>query len=111
MAWLRKRIEARFDPDRPHEVNGEDRQVFLVLATSLLGRDATEGSSFDDEVRAAVSTASRGEEGTAFTALARSVRDHDVAITLDELGSFGRCARLFNVTEDGWTFLGASVPR
>ncbi|MCU1370598.1 MAG: hypothetical protein JWO77_1792 [Ilumatobacteraceae bacterium] len=112
MSRIRLRIERLFDRSgRPRAVTGEDRQVFFTLATSLLGREATEGSSFDDDVRAAITVSSGGAEATALEDLARSVRDRHVEISIEELSTFGRCARAFGVADDRWTFLGERVAR
>lgn len=112
MSWIRKRIETTFDRSgRRREVSGEERQVLFTLATGLIGRDGTEGSSFDDDVRLAITTASGGAEAAALEGLARSIRDHEVDITIEELSAVGRCARSFGVAEDAWTYLGSRVAR
>lgn len=110
MGWIKKRV-ARAGEEKQRPITPEDRQAFMTFATSLMGRDATEGSSFDDRVRAAVSGASKGGESTALSLLAAAIRDHDVAITIDELSVIARSARAFGLHEDQWTFVGASVDR
>ena len=112
MGWLKRRVNETFDRSgRAKPITVEERQVFLTLATGLLGRDAAPGSSFDDDVRAAIAIGTSGAEAAALTSLARSVADRNVAISIDELSAFGRCARIFGVAEDEWTFLGACVAR
>lgn len=112
MKWLRKRVERAVSEDgRPAKATADDRQAFVVLATSLIGRDPSEGSTFDAQVAAVVSAASRGSEAVALELLATAIRDHGVAISLDELSTLARCARLFGVHEDRWAFVGAAVQR
>ncbi len=94
-----------------HKVTEADRAAFVALATGLLGRDRTEGSPFDARVSVTLGMSRPGSEGPALRLLATEVRDHGVPITIDELGAFGRCARLFGVPEDDWTFLGANLER
>ncbi|MGN6695452.1 MAG: hypothetical protein ACTHN0_14845 [Aquihabitans sp.] len=112
MKWLRKRVDRAVSEDggrsRP---TSEDRQAFLVFASSFLGRDATEGSTYDDRVRAAISAASRGTEAMGVELLAIALRDHDVTISLDELSGLARAARTFGVDEDRWAFAASAVER
>lgn len=111
MGFLSRRLERAVEHRSEHRVTGDDRAAFAALATGLLGRDRAEGSSFDARVSVTLGMARPGSEGPALRMLAAEVRDHGVRITIDELGAFGRCARLFGVAEDDWTFLGANVER
>ena len=129
---MKRQFEQTVERRSQRKVSTEDRQAFLLLATSLLGRagtdaggaagveaeaDAGSGSatgsatSFDDQVRSAITSASKGAEAIGLAQLASAIRDHDVRITIDELSSFARAARVFEVHEDSWTFLGSCVDR
>lgn len=112
MKWLRKRVERATDENpRGSKATTDDRQAFVLFATGLLGRAPDEGSAFDDRVRASISATGRGNEGAALELLAGAIRDQGVAITLDELADLARFARVFDVHEDRWAFVGASVSR
>lgn len=110
MGWLKKRV-ARAGEEKRRPATMEDRQAFVTFATSLIGRGEGSGSSFDDRVRSAMAGAGKGGEPTALALLAAAIRDHDVAITIDELSTIARLARAFGLHEDQWTFVSASVAR
>jgi hypothetical protein len=110
VGWLKKRV-AKAGEEKRRPITSEERLAFVTLATSLLGRDQTDGSTFDGRVQATIAGASKGNEGAALELLAIAIRDHDVTITIDELSAIARSARAFGLHEDQWTFVGASVDR
>ena len=111
MKWLRTRVERAVGEGSRIKPTREDRQALVLFATAFLGRDPASGSTFDSQVHAAVRATSTGTEALGLELLATAIRDHEVDITLEELSALTRFARVYDVHEDRWTFVGARVVR